>query len=146
MGILSFYLEIESLGLSKVFLLLFVIGNHHTFLFLEWVRKLCPTTSGGKSHDYYENGKSLCLVRTFIVFFCFLFYHYCLPNDVYPLIFVALHCPELEDQHRNRDRVALAFAREIEDFDDLVDPHHLFDCCLGPFKICVGENPPRGEK
>ena len=27
---------------------------------------------------------------------------------------------------------ALAYAHEIEDFNDLVDPHHLYDCCLGP--------------
>ena len=85
----------------------------------------------GKSQDYCENGKSLCLVHTFIIFFCFPFYHYCLPNDVYPLIFVALDHPELKDQHRNRVHAALAFACEIEDFNDLVDPRHLFDCYLG---------------
>lgn len=71
-------------------------------------------------------------MRIFIVFFCFLFYHYCLPNDVCLLIFVALDCLELEDQYRNWVRVALAFAHDIKDFDDLVDPCHLFDCCLGP--------------
>ena len=38
----------------------------------------------------------------------------------------------MESQHRERVQATLAFAREIEDFDDMVDPRHLFDCCLGP--------------
>ena len=46
--------------------------------------------------------------------------------------FIALDCPDLEDKHRHRVYVAFAYTREIEDFDDLVDPRHLFDCCLGP--------------
>ena len=62
----------------------------------------------------------------------FLLYHYCLPNNVYLLISVALDRPELEDQHYDRVRVTLAFACEIEDFDDLVDPCNLFNYCLGP--------------
>ena len=62
----------------------------------------------------------------------FLLYHCCLPNIVYLMIFVVLDCLELEDQHRDRIRAAFAFAREIENFDDLVDPRYLFDCCLGP--------------
>ena len=65
-------------------------------------------------------------------FLAFLLYHYCLPNIVYLLIFVVLDRLELEDQHRNRVYATLAFAREIEDFDNLVDPRHLFDCCLRP--------------
>ena len=46
--------------------------------------------------------------------------------------FADLDRPDLEDQYRHRVRVAFAYAREIEDFDNLVDPHHLYDCCLGP--------------
>ena len=46
--------------------------------------------------------------------------------------FAVLDCPDLEDKHRHWVRVALAYTREVEDFDDFVDPHHLFDCCLGP--------------
>ena len=45
--------------------------------------------------------------------------------------FAALDRPDLEDKHRHRVCAALAYARKIEDFDDLVDPRHLFDCCLG---------------
>ena len=71
-------------------------------------------------------------MHTFIVFLYFLLYHHYLPNNVYLLIFVALDRPELEDQHRHRVRVALAFTYEIKDFVDLVNPCHLFDCCLGP--------------
>ena len=40
--------------------------------------------------------------------------------------------PDLEDQYCHRVRATLAYAHEIEDFDDLVDPRHLYDCCLGP--------------
>ena len=99
------------------------------FTLPEQVGKLYLTTSGGKSQDYCENGKSLCLVHTFIVFLYFLSYHW---NNIYLSIFVTLDCLELEDQHRSWVHAALAFAREIEDFDDLVNPRHLFDCCLGP--------------
>lgn len=118
--------------MSKAFPRLFVIGNCDTFLFLEWVGKLCLTTSRGKSQGYCEIGKFLRLVRTFIVFFCFLLYHYYLPDNVCLPIFVALDRPKLEDQYSNRVHAALAFTCEIEDFDNLVDPRHLFDCCLGP--------------
>ena len=94
MGILSFYPEMGNLGLSKAFPLLFVIGNHDIFSFSEWVWKLYLTTSGGKSQNYCENGKSVRLVRTFIIFLYFLLYHCYLPNNVYLSIFVALDCPE----------------------------------------------------
>ena len=47
-------------------------------------------------------------------------------------LFVALDRPDLEDIHHHWVQAALAYAREIEDFDDFVDPHHLFDCCVGP--------------
>ncbi|KAL0003073.1 hypothetical protein SO802_016854 [Lithocarpus litseifolius] len=70
------------------------------------VGKPCLTISGGKSQDYYENGKSLHLAP--------------------------LDRPKLENQHRYQVRAAFAFTCEIEDFDDLVDPRYLFDCCLGP--------------
>lgn len=54
-----------------------------------------------------------------------------MPNNVYLLIFVALEGPELVDQNRSRVHAALAFACEIKYVDDLVNPHHLFDCYLG---------------
>ena len=69
MGILNFYPGIGNLGLLGVFLRPFVIGNHDTFSFLEWVGKLCLMISGGKSQDYYENGKSQHLVIISIIFF-----------------------------------------------------------------------------
>ena len=62
----------------------------------------------------------------------FLLYHHCSFNDVCLLIYVALDHPELEDQHLHQVHAAHAFAYEIEDFDDLVDPRRLFDSCLGP--------------
>ena len=46
--------------------------------------------------------------------------------------FTALDHPNLEDRHHHRVRAALVYAHEIEDFNDLVDPRHLFDYCLGP--------------
>nr|POF03052.1 hypothetical protein CFP56_70074 [Quercus suber] len=44
----------------------------------------------------------------------------------------ASNCPELKNQYCDQVWTTISFAREIEDFDDLVDPRHLFDCCLGP--------------
>ena len=38
----------------------------------------------------------------------------------------------MEDRYQGRVQVALEFALTIEDFDDLMDPRHLYDCCLGP--------------
>jgi len=73
MGILSFYLGIGNLGLLEAFPHLFMIGNSDTFLFLERVRKPCLTIFEGRFQDYYENGKSLHLVRTFIVFLIFFY-------------------------------------------------------------------------
>ena len=46
--------------------------------------------------------------------------------------FTTLNHPDLEDRHCHRVHAALVYAHEIEDFNDLVDPRHLFDCCLGP--------------
>ena len=60
------------------------------------------------------------------------YYRDCSSNDVFLLIFAALNHLDLEDRHRHRVRTALAYTCEIEDFDDLVDPRHLFDCYLGP--------------
>nr|POE56112.1 hypothetical protein CFP56_78844 [Quercus suber] len=45
---------------------------------------------------------------------------------------LALDRPDLEDQYHHRVRAALAYACEIEDFDDLIDLRHLYDFCLGP--------------
>ena len=39
---------------------------------------------------------------------------------------------DLEDQYHHRVRVVLAYAREVDDFDDFVDPRQLYACCLGP--------------
>ena len=47
-------------------------------------------------------------------------------------LFAALDRPNLEDKHRHRVQAALAYARELENFDNLVDPRHFFDCYLGP--------------
>ena len=38
----------------------------------------------------------------------------------------------MEDQYQGRVQVALVFSLTIEDYNDLVDPHHLYDCFLGP--------------
>ena len=63
--------------------------------------------------------------------FAFLSYCDCLSNDVFLLIFIALDRPDLEDKHRHWVRATLAYTLEIEDFDNLVDHRHLFDCYLG---------------
>ena len=40
--------------------------------------------------------------------------------------------PDLEDQYRHRVRAVLAYACEVDDFDDFVNPRQLYACCLGP--------------
>ena len=61
--------------------------------------------------------------------------------------FTTLDRLDLEDKHCHRVHAALAYAYEIEDFDDLVGPRHLFDCCLGPKPLkYVLENICREEK
>jgi len=61
-----------------------------------------------------------------------LFKFFFLYNPVFLLIFSVSDRPKLESRYCERVHSALAFAKEIEDFDDLVDPRHLFNCCLGP--------------
>ena len=53
-------------------------------------------------------------------------------NPFFLLIFAVSNHPKLESQYHERVHSAIAFAKEIEDFDDLVDPRHLFNYCLGP--------------
>ena len=48
-----------------------------------------------------------------------------------PSCFAISDCPDLEGPNYGQIQAALAFAQEIEDFDDLIDPHHLFICFLG---------------
>ena len=48
-----------------------------------------------------------------------------------PSCFEVSDHPKLEDCYQGQVQTALEFALTIEDFDDLVDPHHLYDCCLG---------------
>ena len=64
MGILNFYLGVGSLGSFIVFLLLFVTGNHDTFLFLDLDGKLWLTTYGVRSYGCYGNGKFPLLVHS----------------------------------------------------------------------------------
>ena len=71
MGIMRFCLGVGNLGLSLYSLLLFVIGNHNTSLFLDLDGKPCLTTFGKKSRGYYGNGKSHLLVRSFKTLFPF---------------------------------------------------------------------------
>ena len=49
-----------------------------------------------------------------------------------PSCFAISDCPDLEGPNYGQIQAALAFAQEIEDFDDLINPHHLFICFLGP--------------
>ena len=38
----------------------------------------------------------------------------------------------LEEHYQGRIKAALEFALTVDDFDELVDSHHLYECCLGP--------------
>ena len=54
----------------------------------------------------------------------------------------------MEDRYQGRVQATLEFAFTIEDFDDLVDPHHLYDCCLGsePSVFVLKKIVPRREE
>lgn len=47
-------------------------------------------------------------------------------------LFVVSDCSKLEGLYHKQVQAALEFALTIKDFDNLVDPRHLYDCCLGP--------------
>ena len=38
----------------------------------------------------------------------------------------------LEEHYQGRLKAALEFALIVDDFDELVDPRRLYECCLGP--------------
>lgn len=78
-----------------------------------------------------EMGSSTPWHILFIVFLVFSF-NLCLYNPTFFFFFLAIsNCPKLEGPNYEWIQAALAFAQEIEDFDDLIDPHHLFAYCLG---------------
>lgn len=68
----------------------------------------------------------------FYLFFYSSLFNFCLHNPVSFSIFAVSNRLELEGQYCERVHATLAFAKDIEDFDDLVDPRHLFDYYLGP--------------
>ena len=48
-----------------------------------------------------------------------------------PSCFAIFYRPDLEGPNYGRIQVTLAFARKIKDFDDLINPCHLFAFFLG---------------
>ena len=40
--------------------------------------------------------------------------------------------PTLEERYQGRGQASPKFVLTIDDFDDLVNPFHLYECCLGP--------------
>ena len=129
MGILNFCLGIGSLGSSVIFLLLFVTENHDISLFLDLDRKPWLTTCGVRSHGYYgmENPLSWCVPLPFHLTNCF---NLSFSNS--PACFANSDRPKSKDRYQGKVQTTLEFAFTIEDFDDLVDLCHLYDCCLGP--------------
>ena len=76
-------------------------------------------------------GSSCAWCVLFIVLLNSSLFNFCLYNLVFLLIFAVSDRPKLESWYREWVCLALAFAKEIEHFDDLVNPHHLFDCYVG---------------
>lgn len=68
-----------------------------------------------------------------ILFVVFLIFssNLCFYSFALPFCFAVFDCLELEGPNYERIQAALAFAQEIKDFDDLIDPRHLFTYCLG---------------
>ena len=53
--------------------------------------------------------------------------------DLFSLLhFVAKERPKLESRFNERVQAAVEYARTIEDFNELIDPHTLARQCLGP--------------
>ena len=54
-------------------------------------------------------------------------------SDIFlTLNFAVKERPELESKFEERVQVAIKYARMIDDFDELIDPHTLARHCLGP--------------
>ena len=111
-----------------------MIRNHDTFLSLEPVGKQSLTTYRAMSQGYLEMGSSTtwCVLLSFFLISLFRIY---LCKHCSTFYFAASDRLELDSQYHDRIRAIFAFAQEIEDFDNLVNLHHLFDCCLGPEHI-----------
>ena len=134
MDTLSSYLGVESLESYVVFLHSFVTGNHDTFFVSRSGWKTMTDDLWGEvpwllrkweipslSAFFYLSVRLIVLASLFFFFFSFFFL----------ICFAISDRLELEDHYQGRVQVALEFALTIEDFDDLVDPHHLYNCCLG---------------
>lgn len=114
MGIMSSCLGIGTLGLSLDSLLPSMIGNHDTSLFLALDGKRCLMTFGDPiSWCFFSN-----------------FFQKC--NHSLDTCFTASERPDLESHYQSPVETALEFAHGIDDFNNLVDPHHLYNHCLGP--------------
>ena len=84
-----------------------------------------------RSRGYYRNGKSPLLVCLFT--FCYTScFNLSFSNLSLLTCLVVFDRPALEECYQGRVRATLEFAFTIDDFDNLVDPCHLYECCLGP--------------
>ena len=124
MGILNSYLGIGNPGLWGIFLRSSVIRDHSIFF-------IFGTGWETLSDDFW--GEVPVLGAYFHDPFLFFFHTLITRLTKFLLWFFAtLDHPNLKDQYCHRVRAALSYACEIEDFDNLIDPCHLYDCCLGP--------------
>ena len=108
-------------------LLPFVTGSHDISSFLDLDGKPCLTTCGVMSRGCYGNRKSFLLG----LFFLFIDLLSCLFFILF-LFFLVYDRPLLEEHYQGRIKAALDFSLTIDDFDKLVDPCCLYECCLGP--------------
>ena len=59
-------------------------------------------------------------------------------SNIYIYIYIHIffstvsNCPLLKERYQGRIKVALKFSFTIDDFDKLVNPYRLYECCLGP--------------
>ena len=138
---MSSYLGTERHVLSLIFRRPFVTGNPDISLCRATVGRLFLMTFGGTSLGCYACRRLLCLVRLLLMrcLFFFLFYFFKLlfilvvtSNPFLLLCFVAKEHSELESKFDEQVQAAVEYARTIEDFDKLIDPHTLARHCLGP--------------
>ena len=92
---------------------------------------------GGTSLGCYAGGRPRCLVRLLfkrcspflLIFFFFNTGHY---SDPCVLPFAVKERPNLESKFDKQVQAAVKYARTIEDFNELINPHTLARHCLGP--------------
>ena len=130
---MSSSLEIESLISSLFYRRPSVTGSPYIFLYRATIGRLFLMTFGETSLGCCAGGRPLCLVRLLLKRCSPFLFSFILAIILDPCVlhFVVKEHPELESGFDERVQAAVKYARTIEDFNELIDPHTLARHCLG---------------